>query len=201
MIISLWDEVANKRRDLSQEEFFEYLSSITMELFMPILDEYKDMGKTIVLYILHAYSSDSQLVIKGANWTNNKRDIANKIGLPDNLYDEVVNLKNKTFRDVMQAYLDYQIDRDFKHLMLNKEIYEKLSNTFMDEFLEAETLDFKVVNDKRRYKDEVLQSIKDMEAEMEQKYAYVYFGKEEIEKAEKKSNKGGLAIEDSNFIK
>jgi predicted CopG family antitoxin len=141
MNISIYDAMQSAGK-LTCEQYFEKLNDLVPEMFMPILDAYGvGCSKNIVQYIIAGYSIESKEVLLKANWSSQKPILAKKYNIPDHAYGDIVDLKSTTASQVIEKYLDFQGDFDFKHLRMLETIYEKLmSSMFTAEFKAEEIM-------------------------------------------------------------
>jgi hypothetical protein len=130
----------------------------------------------IIFYILFAYSQDSDFLIMGIDSLEEKKAIAEFVGLPEYLYAQVVNLKSSVVRGVALSYLDKQGSREFRHLQLMKDMYEQALSSL---FSEA-TVDIKSMSEVRKITESLLKDIQEYENKLRSEYKFIYDNKEEL---------------------
>lgn len=190
-----------KNYSLPVEEFFEYCNGLCPEIFLPILEAYqgKDVAKIALLYIMHAYSIDSEAVLLESNWAKNKKAIADKVQLPDHMWNDLVMLKSKPVQQVIRDYLSFQQDDDWKHLQMNRDVYELTIDAIY--VGKGEGVDFSDIISKRKLAGELRDEITQLQEAFKDKYRFVYENLGEIAKvvANDKGGSNSLNIEDNKY--
>lgn len=106
-------------------------------IFVRIIVAYKhdmEVFNKVLFYILHTYSFKSKFHVLGADWLKTKTDVARHVGImyddpgvDDNLLlNEVLWLESKAVTGSVQSYLEYQGERNYKHLIMLKDLYEEM---------------------------------------------------------------------------
>lgn len=201
-MVSIYSEGINKK-ELPEAEYFEALNMLAPELFMPILETYHSGGvaKNVVLYMLYAYSNESPKALLPTTWTKNKSDIAKLVDLPDTLFVEIVQLKSPVFRAVMKEYLDLQMDRDFKHLQMNKDFYAAGMDAVMDDLHDDDgKLNFKEMQSRRSVLNSMYDEILALEDKIRGRSEVMTFNKEELAKLES-SKEVSADLETSKWLR
>jgi hypothetical protein len=133
-------------------EFEEYLRKLNLlRLFTDLHTMFKNTGhfESIVKYIVHCYSFESEFVARGATWAQIKHNVAKYVMLPESLNTVVVELgihtqfeaepkddqkkeEKRKFElqvsSVTQAihdYMSFENDRDNRHLKKLYDLYEE----------------------------------------------------------------------------
>lgn len=77
------------------DEFHDYLKKMQLSIFDNIYAVYPDRDKCqkAIIYILHAYSVDSEFVVSGESWTTSKERCAGNAGLDENQIRELVHFE------------------------------------------------------------------------------------------------------------
>lgn len=95
-----------------KDDLEEYLRRILLyEVFKNVIEEYTDTGiaKKVIRFILYAYSMDSEMLSpNGNNWSKVSEEILEVVGLPNELYDDVVLLQNPSVLLTIQRWLQWQ---------------------------------------------------------------------------------------------
>lgn len=99
------------------DNFNEYLRRLRIyEIFKDIFEEYGDNSICvgIIKFILYAYSVESDLLsVNGNTWNKLSESIFKITGLPDDLHDDVVLLKNNSIQLAIQRFLRLQDDENW----------------------------------------------------------------------------------------
>ena len=165
---------------------------------------HKDLP-SVIMYLVHAYSKDSKMLIFGAEYVEQKRNIAEKVGLPYELHGKVLKLKSELFRAVMIKYLDYQGSRPFKHLQYKIAAYEAIENiNFNTLFAAGSTdVDAKKMNENTKIKDSLFLEIQEFEDQLRNEFKFLFDNKEDAEDAGKEDREGLIDngnLENSKWI-
>jgi hypothetical protein len=78
--------------------------------------------RKIIRYIAWTYSHNSERLVAGMDWENNKRNNFNYAGLPGDLWESIGLLKDHTVLRAIQKWLEYQDDPVFKQLQCMKDL-------------------------------------------------------------------------------
>jgi hypothetical protein len=132
----------------------------------------------VIMYLIHAYSKQSKMLIFGADYIEQKRNIAERVGLPLYLHGKVVKLKSELFRMVMIKYLEYQGSRPFKHLQLKVAAYEAIENINFNAMF-IENADTKKINENVKIKDSLFLEIQDFEDQLRNEFKFMFDNRED----------------------
>lgn len=106
------------------------------ELFEPLMNEFSDWWP-VCKYILDAYSIESEFIEIGEDWQEKKKQIAIQNGLGalgEEQLRDILSMKTPGIWKTVDNYLQYQGGREFRHLTVLKQLYERmLSSTFDNE--------------------------------------------------------------------
>lgn len=146
---------------------------------------------SVIMFLIYAYSKESKMLIMGADFSEEKVRIADKVSLPVELHGKVLKLKSEKFRKVMMKYLDYQGSRAFKHLQLKRDMYEAVeANSFQTLFAgEDGSMDAKALTSLATMKNNLLEEILDYEEKLKSEFKFVYDNIDDAEQASKDSKK------------
>lgn len=203
MLLSFFHTIA-PLKDSPQQEILEACENIKPGLFSQ-LEDAEELPKyqigNIILYILFAYSKESPKIVMGVSMRSIKEVIATYLDLPDTLYRHTVDMESKVVRRVVMEYLDYQVDRDFRHLMWKKDLYELMVNSQMeDAFNEEGKLDLKAVREINKELDNLLDDIEEYEEKMATKFEFVIDAVKDINTVAS-GEIHTLRIEDNKFVR
>lgn len=85
-----------------------------------------DTLEPVFYWIISCFSRNSQKLLIDADWQTIKKTVAEELKVPDNYFDEVVQLKVPGIRKSALAYLDFQNDRMFSHISMLNIQYEDM---------------------------------------------------------------------------
>ncbi len=110
-----------------QDEWEEYLEKIMLiDIFMPLLKAYQDKStfKVAVRYILYAYSIDSDKIILGMDWGDNKKKIFEEVYAQPvrDLMNDLVYLKSEAVVETINKWLDFQDSETFRMLQTLRDL-------------------------------------------------------------------------------
>ncbi len=198
----------------SAETIIGKLDEINISLFAPLYTgleelEFGEDQKTsytreetakIIMYLIYAYSAESEFIILGADVQDERYGIAKRVGLPENLYNDVISLRSPLVRKVMLAYLDKQVIRAFKYLSLKKNTYEAALNYCNESLMDSNgAVNMEKLADNDKYLGKLLLEVKAHEEEVRSEYNYYYENVDEVSTVSKRRNDNGN-IEHSSEI-
>lgn len=192
------------RETLGGESFFDWLDMVSHSFFRKLRDNANapqcSIGdsKRIVMYILRGYSCESASVVSNMDWEDNKKKIAHAVGLSLSLYDDVIYLQNPIVCEVINDYLDVQVNRDFKTLQNKKDLHAAMQRRLL---AESSSASFKDIRANSADCDKMLADIMQMERDFKERNKDIYAGKDDLLKGKNKSDNPGGNIEESKFIK
>lgn len=110
-----------------QDDWEDYLERLTVfDVFKDLLDEYtdRDIFKSVVRYILAAYSIQSEWIITSTDWKTNKKKIFEGICVQPvvNLYEDLILLRNDTVRETVHKWMEWQDNDTFTQLQILKDL-------------------------------------------------------------------------------
>lgn len=115
------------------DDFEEFCRRICLiEIFKDLIEKYQDPEKvkTIVKYIVWAYSRQSDKVIEGRSWKVNKQEIFKAAGVPEELADEVMDFDgDDVIRDTINKWLDFQDDEALTELYMLKDLRREMQKS------------------------------------------------------------------------
>lgn len=203
MITSFFHEIAPLKGG-NQQTILEACESIKPGLFSQ-LEDTDDLPRAhigdIIMYIIFAYSKESPKVVMGVSMRSVKEVIATYLKLPDNLFQYTVEMKHSVVRRVIMEFLDYQLDRDYRHLMWKKDLYELMINAQMEDVMDEEgKLDMKKVREYSKELESLLTDIESYEAKMATRFQFVIDNVNDINEVDS-GQIHTLRIEENKFIR
>lgn len=116
-------------------------------------------------FMMLAYSVDSPYSQLDDDWEFTKRKIAAEIGITDDgILPLVLAMEEPNFTDALLKYLEYQCEREYKHLIMLKETYNQMIeyNLYAGNDMEQKAKNVK-------HCDMIYEKIKDYEQHIRQK--------------------------------
>lgn len=189
------------------------LDEINITLFAPLYmgmgeiqwgDEKKsytrDEAALIIMYLIYAYSAESEFLILGMDVQDERYGIAHRVGLPEELHKDVISLISPLVRKVMMAYLDKQANKAFKYLSFKKDMYEAALNHSLQSLTDNNgTIDIQKMSDNDKYLGKLLIELKECEDQVRAEYNYHFENADEVNIVSKRRSDTGN-IEHSNEI-
>jgi len=169
-----------------------------VEMFEDVMEKY-DNWWPVIKWIICCFSFESDLLELGNDWDENKRKVAELCEVKtnddkDDMYlDNIVNLKDEPIWRTVEAYLNYQGSREFKHLIVLRQLYERmLSSTFDD------NVDYDQQYKNSVYAKKLWDDIGEYEQAVRQKFGNGFMGvKAKARKVvEERKTASGLSIEE-----
>jgi hypothetical protein len=114
------------------DDWSEYLDSISLfEIFKDLIVKYQanpSLLKGIIRYIVWAYSKDSDKIILGADWGENKKRIFEAAQLPpmEDVLRNVVFLADDIVLVTIKRWIEFQDDDTWKELMMLKDLRSEM---------------------------------------------------------------------------
>jgi hypothetical protein len=207
MTHSIYDAVI-EIQDWETDKIFIHLDTLCPGIFD---DLWTDVSfsisdkKAVLLYIIICYSRESPSVVLGASSSSVKNNIAEHVGLPDYHRKAVLLLDNLSVRSTILRYLDFQSDRDFRHLEIVKMQYDAMMSASVEDMKGDDgKTDFKQLYQTMDMANKLLGEIEILEDRIRSKHAYVDTNKAEIKEVAKKAESTAitsLSIESSPSIR
>lgn len=207
MTLSIYDAVIEVQ-EWDVDKIFERLDLLCPGIFDAL---WKDVSfslsdkKAVLLYIVICYSRESPSVVLGASSNAVKNNIAEHVGLPDYHRKAVLLLDNVNVRSTILRYLDFQADRDFRHLEIVKMQYDAMMSASVEDMKDEEgKTDFKQLYQTMDMANKLWGEIQLLEDRIRAKHAYVDTNKAEIKEVAKKAESTAiqsLSIESSPSVR
>lgn len=141
MIINIYQELQRCKNAVEVEETLARINRT--ELFEPIINSF-DNWYPVVMFIIYAYSWDSEYLALDEDWEETIRTIADEVGIEkDDNFDDIVFLKKESLGLCVDEYLTIQGNSEFKHLTTLKNLYIQLMSSIN---LSSTDMDQKVKN-------------------------------------------------------
>lgn len=168
-MISAYNAIVSYEED-NWEEFLDKLT--LFEIFKPVISLYlghPGVLKPVMRYIVWAYSKDSDKVIIGDDWQENKKRIFDAAMIPpmQGIKGQVLYLKSEAVLQTIQGWLDFQQEDAFSHLMMLKELKLEMQLSANSSIRKSSgEIDYDQKYKNSEYVSKLRQSVKDLEAEL-----------------------------------
>lgn len=172
------------------EEFLERISLI--HVFAPVIKEYtdRDLLKGVIRYIVYAYSRNSEHVVLGMDWQENKKKIFEAVLIKpmEGPYVDLIHLKKEAVLQTVHNWLEFQDNDTWKQLQVLKDLRVEMqlsANSPISTSSKAIDYDQKFKN--AEYAMKLKAMIKDLEQELIQNDGKLKEAVKEV-KAKEKNN-------------
>lgn len=118
----------NELTTYNEDAWQEYLERICLyEIFKDLVQKYKErpgLLKSLIRYIVWAYSKDSEKIVLGGDWLQTKKRIFEDADLPlnEDVLKEVVHLENETILTTIKKWLEYQDEDTWRELCMLQDL-------------------------------------------------------------------------------
>lgn len=202
MTTSVYNAVS-KTKSLS--ELRGYLLSINLTLFDKLFsdtEEYSgDAPLYIVKYIVTAYSEDSPYLIAHADNHREKRDICERLKMPDYIADWVLTLSKPEIRSCIVQYIKHFAGEQWRVLQFSKIQLRDIEEMITDKkFVDDKQLfDIKAHAEAIKEASKLAKIIDAIEKEIKSRSATIHIATEEVKKARRRAG-SGANMENSDYI-
>lgn len=167
-MISPFHQIVEYRED-DWQEFLEQL--LVVDIFMPVIKEYADVQnlKSVIRYILYAYSQQSDKVILGMDWQKNKQQIFEFVMVrpQKGLYEDLVLLKSEAVLETVQRWMDWQDADSFKMLQTLRDLRVEMQLSALSKIIKSSgEVDYSQKYLNAEYAIKLKGMIKELEAEL-----------------------------------
>jgi hypothetical protein len=176
--------------DDNWNDFFERVN--LLEIFKELIAWYGDnkpLLKSFIKYIVWAYSKDSDMVVLGMDWQDNKRKIFDVSGfLPEQKYlDTTVHLKDFVVLKTIQNWLRFQDSNTWVEYCNLKDLRQQMQLASVSDLKKSSgEIDYDTKFKCATYSKDLLQMIKDLEQELIQNDMKLKEGVNEVKTASRK---------------
>lgn len=175
----------------------DYLNKICLiDIFKDFLVLFKDKTSLTqaIRYVVYCYSKDSNLVILGDDWMQNKKRIFDKTFLPKEYYQDLVLLENRIVIKTIQKWIDFQDNKVYANLCSLKDLMVEMRLSSNNNLKKTDgiNIDYDQKFKNAGYVQDLQKMIDNLEQELIQNDMKLKEGAREIKKASKKSNSIGV---------
>lgn len=171
------------------DDFDTYLETLQLiDIFEDLINAYKHdkpLLKQITKYIVWTYSRESDKVIIGMEWAENKKKIFEHIMLPYQLWEDVIDLKSEVIVSTINKWLIHQDRETYTELCKLKDLKLYMQKSYSDPSVDANQR-FKNAG----YSKELNQMIKDLQNELIQNDKRLSKAAAEVKNVKKKNTLG-----------
>lgn len=178
----------------AESNWKEYLEEHSLlSVFNDLVAEYgsdNPLLTKLIRYIVWAYSLDSEKIVLGADWLQNKAEIFNSSGLPETLWDSVALLKNETIIKAIHGWLRYQEQDVFTQLVVLKDLLIEMQLSANSLIKRGTDIDYDQKFKNARYALELRDMIQKLETQLLQNHPKLKAGIKEVHFVSAKSTVG-----------
>ena len=152
------------------QDFFERVN--LLEIFKELIELHagdKPLLRSYIKYIVWAYSKDSDMVILGMDWQDNKRKIFDVSGFPPTLefMDATVSLKDSVVLSTVQGWLTFQDSSTWVEFCNLKDLRQQMQLASVSEIKKSSgEIDYETKFKCASYSKDLLRMINDLEQEL-----------------------------------
>lgn len=179
-----------------QDDWRDFLEKcLLIDIFLPVLEEYKDPQtvKLVIKYIVFAYSAQSEHVVLGKEWLENKIQIFELLMFKPvkDFYDDVVNLMNPAVVKSIHNWLEFQDKPTFKQMQVLKDLKIEMQTSCLSRILKASAeVDYDQKFRNAEYASKLQEKIRELESELIQNNAKLKEAVREVKSAKITYNVG-----------
>lgn len=177
------------------DEWQEYLDKICLyDIFKELIEKYNDqptLVKCLIRYIVWTYSKDSEKIILGGDWLENKKRIYEAADLPPTtiLHSDVLHLKCRVILVTIKSWISFQDNDTFTELKMLEDLRVEMQLSANSPILKSTgEVDYDAKFKCAKYSIELYQMIKDAEQKLLQNDPRMKESVQEVKKATKIRN-------------
>lgn len=186
-------------------DMVQHINALELHLvFKPLIDDPEIIdGETfnsIFFWILHCYSLESKKDIIAADWKSRKLTIASSVKMPMHYAD----LKQRSIRETIINYLEFQNYRTYKHLLILREQYQEMLTAALSPLKkggEDPEIDYKAKYECGAYADKILERIQQYEQRIKDDNTDLKDAIKDVEEKAERRMGTGMSVDTSIFIK
>ena len=154
------------------DEWQEFLDKMLLiDIFMPLFKEYSEVSyiKSVIKYIVYAYSVDSDKIILGMEWQKNKQNIFEYVMIkPEKKsYEDLVLLRNSEVVKTINNWLEFQDNDAFRQMQVLKDLRVEMQISSLTDIKKASAeIDYDQKYKNACYANDLKKMIKDLESEL-----------------------------------
>ena len=180
--------------EYSGEEWEDYLNKICLiDIFQDLIPLFKDKSALTqaIRYIVWTYSRDSECVILGTDWFENKKRIFDKSLLPKEYFTDLVLLENRIVVKTIQRWIDLQDSNTYANLVSLKDLMVEMRMSSNSDIKKSSgEIDFSQKYLNATYVQELGKMIEDLEQELIQNNPKLKEASRELKNAKTKNTIG-----------
>lgn len=176
------------------EDWNDYLTKICLiDIFKDLIPLFKDKSALTqaIRYLAWTYSKDSDCVILGTDWFENKKRIFDKTLLPKEYFQDLVLLENRLVIKTIQRWLAFQDSATFSQLIMLKDLQQEMQESANSDIKKSSgEIDYDQKYKNACYVKDLKIMIDDLEQELIQNSPKLKFASQELSKAKAKNTIG-----------
>jgi len=179
-----------------ENEWEQYLDKIMLvDIFSPLLKTYTDVDtfKVAIRYIVYAYSLESDKIIMGMDWGDNKKKIFEEVYAKPTkgLIDDLVYLKNQAVVETINKWIDFQDSDTFRMLQKLRDLRLEMQMSCLSDIKKSSgEVDYTQKYLNAEYAMKLKHQIRDLEQELVQKNPKMQSQVKEVRSAANKFSVG-----------
>jgi len=179
-----------------ENEWEQYLDKIMLvDIFSPLLKTYTDVDtfKVAIRYIVYAYSLESDKIIMGMDWGDNKKKIFEEVYAKPTkgLIDDLVYLKNQAVVETINKWIDFQDSDTFRMLQTLRDLRLEMQMSCLSDIKKSSgEVDYTQKYLNAEYAMKLKHQIRDLEQELVQKNPKMQSQVKEVRSAANKFSVG-----------
>lgn len=176
------------------DEWEDYLTQICLiDIFKDFIVLFKDRQalKQAIRYVVWCYSKNSECVILGTDWYENKKRIFDKCLLAKEYFTDLVLLENRIVVNTIQRWIDFQDSNVFANLMSLKDLMIEMRLSSNSKILKSSgEVDYSQKYLNATYVQELGKMVDDLEQELIQNSPKLKVAAREVATAKNKNTFG-----------
>lgn len=174
----------------------DYLNRICLiDIFKDLIPLFKDKEALTqaIKFIVMCYSKDSDCVILGTDWVQNKKRIFDKVLLQKEYYEDLVLLENRIIVKTIQNWLSFQDSAVYSQLIMLKDLQQEMQDSANSSIKKANLeIDYDQKFKNAKYVQELGKMIDDLEQELIQNSPKLKAATQELNNKAKAKNTIGV---------
>lgn len=180
------------------EDWAAFLEEICVyDVFKGLFEEYPEVEvfKSVIKYIVNAYSIDSDMIMIGLDWDKNKKKIFENTQVQQSteLYNALVHLHNDKVREAINLWLEFADNNVFTELQMLKDLKVELQHAAISRIIKSNgEVDYDQKFKNTGYVRELRIKIHELELELIQNNSKLKDGVVELKRILKQKNHFGI---------
>lgn len=168
----------------------DFLTKVCLiDIFKDLIPLFKDKEALTqgIRYVVMCYSKDSDCVVLGTDWYENKKRIFDKCNLQKEYFYDLVGLQNRIVAETIKRWLNFQDSAVFSQLLMLKDLQQEMLESATMPIRNAQgEINFDQKFKNAKYVNELKVMIEDLEQELIQNNAKLKIAYKEVSSASNK---------------